>query len=347
MTSPAPAPAPTARLAILSPGFPSVPGGVTDHTQRLVRSWSAAGHSVEVLGRTDADADSVTADLAGSGVTALLVQYVPFLYGRRGLSGWPERVARAARSRGIRVTLFVHEPWVPLTRLPWLVLGPLQRRQLRRLVRVADRTVTAVPAWRDLLGAAVDLVYVGSNLGSLPPTVPAPLSSPVVFSPTAAGFRFDWVAAAAHAIGASPGLVCIGIDASAARHHPGLAAHFDSSWDWRGRLSATDALGVMARARLVLAPFEDGATGRRTSLLAAVSSGARVLSTTGPLFDPVFREGPILLAGSQPEFRDLAVRVWKTPDHSADREARLRWHRTHMEPSDLDARLLRITRGEP
>ena len=39
----------------------------------------------------------------------------------------------------------------PFTRLPWLIAGSLQRRQLRRLVRRADASVTPVQAWQEVL----------------------------------------------------------------------------------------------------------------------------------------------------------------------------------------------------
>jgi hypothetical protein len=97
---------------------------------------------------------------------------------------------------------------------------------------------------------------------------------------------------------------------------------------------------------LVLAPFEDGATGRRTSMLAAMSTGARVLSSTGPLFDPVFRNSPLLVAGSQAEFVELAVRTWSAGDGPVPRESRLAWYRTHLDPDALDARLLQIVTGK-
>ena len=335
-------------LAVLSPGFPSSPGGVTDHTHRLVGHWAGAGHAVRVVADLGVEPETLAAELAESRVRGLLIQYVPFLYGRRGLSSYPERLAGSARTRGIQVILFVHEPWVPMTRLPWLVLGPLQRRQLRRLIRVADRVVTAVPAWRVTLGPRTELLYVGSNLGAVPSDIPSTqLAGPVVFSPTAAGLRFDWIVAAARAIGASPGLVLVGIDAAEARRHPQLAGWIDPTWDWRGRLAAPEALRVIARAQLVLTPFVDGATGRRTSMLAAVSSGARVLSSTGPLLDPLFRESPVLLANSKSEFVDLAVRTWHAPDSPGARDARLAWYRAHLDPGLLDAKLLSLMTEKP
>ncbi len=330
-------------LAILSPGFPSTPGGVTDHTHRLVRHWTTAGAAVRTWGNPRAAPEALAGELATAGGTGILIQYVPFLYGRRGLSTFPERLARAARERGIRVTVFVHEPWVPPTRLPWLVLSPLQQRQLRRLAGLAHATVTAVPAWRDTLGRS-ELLYVGSNLGAVSADLPRdPLPAPVVFSPTAAGLQFDWVAAAARAIGASPELIVVGCDAAEARRHPQLARHFDAAWDWRGRPPAPDVLRVLARARLVLAPFVDGPTGRRTSMLGALSTGARVLSSTGPLMDPLFREG-LTLAGDPAEFAALARRLWQEPDTQGP-DARMAWYRRHFDAEMLDARLLGIVGG--
>ena len=134
------------KVAILSPGYPDDPGGVTDHTARLVKNWPEMGADVCVLGDVSQTVESLTARLESETAAALLIQYVPFLYGRRGLSRKPKELAVACEGVGIRVTTFVHEPWVPPTRLPWLILSPLQKRQLRHLMSVSDAVVTAVPA---------------------------------------------------------------------------------------------------------------------------------------------------------------------------------------------------------
>jgi hypothetical protein len=141
-------------VAIVSPGFPDLLGGVTGHTARLKRHWTAAGHEVVVEGGTADHPVRLAAGWRSRHVAAVLLQYVPFLYARRGLSRFPQEVARAARAEGIRVGVFVHEPWVPPTRLPWLVLSPLQRRQLRHLLAACDAAFTPVPAWVPLLTPA-------------------------------------------------------------------------------------------------------------------------------------------------------------------------------------------------
>ncbi len=336
------------RIRIVSPGFPETPGGVTDHTARLRRHWKDAGHEVQVLGTSDEAPDAVAERWREERVEAALIQYVPFLYGRRGVSRFPERIARAARQRGIRTTLFVHETWVPLTRLPWLALGPIQRRQLRRLIGVVDAAVTPVPAWAELLAHDTRVVYVGSNLGEAPPgvTTSHPLPGPVVFSPFAAGLRWDWIVAAVDAIGADPPLVLVGADEEEAQANHVLARWHRPEWDYRGRLPAEDVLSVLARARLVLAPFVDGLTGRRTSALTAASAGVPLVSSAGHLFDPLFGTGPVPCPRTREAFVATARELWDDPDAHGDRATRLEWYREHLDPKQLDRTLLSIVTAE-
>lgn len=331
-------------VAVVSPGYPGRRGGVTDHTARLTRHWAAAGHDVEVVADLSESPLAIAERLTDRKTTALLIQYVPFLYARRGLSRFPEALARHVRARHMRVAVFVHEPWVPPTRLPWLLLSPLQRRQLRRLVAVTDDVVTAVPSWRESLGPAGYLIYVGSTLDP-PPAPGAPgdtLPAPVVFSPLASGLRWDWIDAAVRAIGAEPGLIAVGADDAAVRAAAHTRRWFRPEWRWLGHLPSAEAMATLARARLVLAPFADGTTGRRTSLLSALSAGARVIAATGPLHDPLFDSGPIHLASSRDEFAQLAKATWESADDAGPRRRRLQWHAAHFDPEALDRTLLDV-----
>ena len=332
------------RVVIVSPGYPAAAGGVTDHTGRLVRHWIDAGDPVEVVHSCLERPEEAVGRWRDHGVRATLIQYVPFLYGRRGLSSFPRRLATVARAAGIRVGVFVHEPWVPRTRLPWLVLSPLQRRQLLRLLEACDATFTPVPAWQTLLGGETHLVYVGSTLGDPPPSGPPQplLPAPVVFSPFAAGLRWDWIVAAVRAIGATPRLTVLGADWESARRHHVLKRWADPAWDWRGYLEPAAALSLLSRARVVLAPFVDGLTGRRTSAFAAASVGAPLVSSRGPLFDPAFERTPFALANTPQEFGELAAALFVRQTSSANGEDRLEWYRQHLAPADLDQQLLAL-----
>jgi hypothetical protein len=335
-------------VAIVSPGYPESPGGVTDHTARLVRHWSQAGHNVAVLGTTAAAPERIVAAWRDGGVAAILIQYVPFLYARRGLSRFPLRMARAARAARLRTTLFVHEPWVPRTRLPWLVLSPLQERQLRRLLAECDGAATPVPAWQTLLGGNVSVVYVGSTLGDPQPSAAgAEIAAPVVFSPLAAGLNWDWITAAAQAVGAKPALTVIGADWETARRDAVLRRWADPTWDWRGRLDAAAVLALLARSRAVLAPFTDGLTGRRTSAFAAASTGARLISSRGPLFDPAFDAAPFALANTKSEFCELARSLFAARERLGARRERIEWYQRRLSPAELDRSLARLVLGFP
>jgi glycosyltransferase involved in cell wall biosynthesis len=322
-------------VALVCPGFAAARGGVTDHTSRLVAHWNARGVSATVL-ETPGELARVR--------DPVMVQYVPFLYARRGLAPDLVRAAAAARAGGARVTIFVHEPWVPPTRLPWLLLSPLQRRQLRLLSQRADAVVTPVPAWQPFLSTPSELVYVGSTLGPAPATHAGPsLEAPVVFSPFASGLAWPWILAAEAAIGA--GLVVVGAthaDAGTRLRLPARARE----WQWLGRLPATSALATLARARLVLAPYVDGLTGRRTAALAALSTGVPMVSSHGPLSDPLFADGPATLAGSAAEFAQLAADRWSAADDDpAARTQRRAWFDQHFDARRLDDRLLDVVLG--
>lgn len=331
-------------LAIVSPGYPFSPGGVTDHTARLEHRWRDAGHTVHLYADLATPPEETVRAWQQGGVRAVLIQYVPFLYARRGLSTVPLRISRAARAAGMRVTTFVHEPWVPPTRLPWLVLGPLQRWQLRRLRAASDAVTTPVPAWSErFTGASV--LYVGSTLGE-PEQASSPqpeLPSPVVFSPFAAGLRWDWIAEAVRAIGA--GLSVIGADRTSAMAHPVVSRYVAPEWQFHGRPPAAEVLALLARARLVLAPFVDGLTGRRTSALAAMSTGTRLLTSDGHLVDPTLVAGPAVLGTTREGYARAAVECWQIPQTPAEREEQIHWYRTLLDPRALDHMLLTLMLG--
>jgi len=330
-------------VAILSPGYPSIPGGVTDHTARVVRHWEETGHQVSVIGDCNRSPRSVAADLLKAKVRGLLIQYVPFLYGRRGLSRYPQQVAEAARAAGIHVTTFVHETWVPANRLAWLVLSPLQKRQLIRLLAVSDSAVTPVPKWRSMLGDKAQVLYVGCVLapGPEPGEHGSVFESPAVFSPFAAGLNWEWISAAETALDAGPGLTIVGGTTEQAASHDLVGKYYRPTWNCLGRLPGPEVLASLAGAKLTFAPFIDGATGRRGSIGAPLSVGTTVLSSTGHLFDSAF-EGPVEIARSLEEYVERARQLWNEPADESKRAGRLRWFADNLDGEKLDARLLRI-----
>ncbi|MGD0484709.1 MAG: hypothetical protein ABSB58_08670, partial [Gemmatimonadales bacterium] len=152
-------------LALFSPDVPGVAGGVSDHTLALARALSGRDAAVSVFaGRGDAalfapipcylgvgpgphGGRDLADALAEAGADRVLVQYVPFLYARLGVAPGLVTALRRVRRAGVRIAVFVHEPFVPFTRLPWLLTGGPQRAQLLAVLRLADRAYAPVAAW--------------------------------------------------------------------------------------------------------------------------------------------------------------------------------------------------------
>ena len=129
-------------------------------------------------------------------------------------------------------------------------------------------------------------------------------------------------------------------DWEAARRHPVVRRWADPTWDWRGYLDAPATLSLLARAPVLLAPFVDGLTGRRTSAFAAASVGAPVVSSAGPLFDPALDVPPFFPAGTLRQFCELAAARFHERSAPTYRGNAAESHRQRFGTDRLDRRLL-------
>ena len=334
----APSGARAARIAIYCPSLPPERGGVADHTALLARALAETGADVVVLGRTGNAVRGVETVL---GVTALgehglaasaararsgfvLVQYVPFLYARFGLAPSLLMGLRALRGAGVRIGLFVHEPYVPFTRLPWLLTGWPMRWQLRALARVSDIVCASVPAFLEAAGAPLHedarrlLLPVGSTLPVAPGSragaratlgLDASEIAVGVFSPGASGLRRDWLAQAASALRDQPvRWVFFGRNAET----PPPAFPADVRSQCLGWLEPAKASEIFRALDVAAQPFEDGLTLRRTSAMAALAHGVPLVSSRGPLFDFTLEDAAVCAPTADDFATDLA-RLVETP----------------------------------
>jgi glycosyltransferase involved in cell wall biosynthesis len=295
------------RIAVLAADSRREADGIRDYTAQLVRSLqtSARAEAALFLRRSeggwrpagDADWEIAAADAA-------VLQYNPFWYGRRGFApGLVRDVARLRRAPASpRVALMVHETYVNMKNLRWTLMGSWQRVQLAALRQLTDLQLCSTESWMRHLTrlpgrAPVHHLPVPSNFPdrrSEAETARAELAPPsggvvlTCFGLRHPGRLVGHVHAAAGAVAAagSPATVLnLGPGESAVEEiAPGVSVRSP------GYLPEDSIARLLAATDLFLAPYADGVSTRRTTVMSALQHAIPVLGTDGPLTDRVLRE---------------------------------------------------------
>lgn len=317
---------------ILAPEYPPRCGGVGDYTAVVADGLLAAGDRVTVWHpgslpdrfgprSRDAMASALTSD---PGI--VLVQYVPSAFGLRGLNvplcRWLARLARA----GSDVRVMFHEPFFYFgLHRPWRnVLALVQRRMAAMLLRSATRVYYSTESWRRLL----EPYGPNSSAEVLPIPATIPVDAPdEAIARVKARFVADPLIGhfgtyGDHIAGALAPIVPMLLD-----RLPGArlllagrgAATFASQIANGARLRVDvltehDGLSVAAALRacdILVQPFPDGVTTRRTSMMAALSSARPVVTTSGDLTEPVWNGEAVAMApaGQPGRFVDEVERL--------------------------------------
>jgi len=239
-----------------------------------------------------------------SGYDAVVLQYNPFMYGRRGFAPWlPLMLANLRRSRPRPViALMVHEPYVPMINWRWMLMGLWQRAQLESIRISADVVFASIDPWAQMFrprrpAKPTFHLPVGANLPDkraarlhmrrqlgLPPK-----SLALAALGTANPSRYlDYIAAAANALaGMEIPVVLLNLGADAP--HPSSLERGVRVYQ-PGPLSDEDLASCLATADIFLAPFIDGISTRRGSMMAALQHGLPIVGTVGPLTDRLLLE---------------------------------------------------------
>ena len=238
----------------------------------------------------------------------VVVQWVPHGYGRKGLNvafaAWLRRRARA----GDRIDLVVHEPFMDFLGRSWLqpVRALVQRYMTWSAVQAADRVWMTIPGWEGRLR------FARRRGQPAPQTLPVPGAVPVVRDRAAvAAVRAARLHGKRHLIG------YFGDDNGYARRALGATITrlsergLESAFVCIGRGSTTLAhalragappstVPISATARLPLAelslhlqacdvlvqPYPDGVSGRRTTTVSALEHAVPVATTIGRWSEP-------------------------------------------------------------
>jgi glycosyltransferase involved in cell wall biosynthesis len=270
---------------------------------------------------------------------AVVLQYNPFSYGRWGFAPHvPIALARLRLGqRRVRIAVMVHEAYVPMEGLRWTLMGAWQRLQLLAIRLSADV----------ILVSSGPLAHSLTRLRPLRPTHHLPVASnlpdrrsqrlrsrralgasPDTLVLTAFGTghpsrSLDFVAAAADALSlASRDILVLnlgagapavrGLDPSIRVHAPGVS----SPEELASALAATD---------IYLAPFMDGVSTRRTTVMAALQHGLPIVGTDGDLTDDLMRSSLLLTPAGRPDLFAAAVSELAADDRArAEAGARAR-----------------------
>lgn len=319
---------------ILTGEYPPTRGGVADYTQRVANGLCAAGDAVnvwvprvastveppgvvvralpdhfgpralQVLARALQPADDTQ---------RLLVQYVPHAFGWKG-GNIPFCLWLRAQ-RQAPVWVMFHEVAFPLGRGQRLVengLGLVTHGMAAMVASAAERAFVSIPAWEPLLHRVAPSTRVE--------WMPVPSSVDVQSDPEATQRVRDRFAASGPLIGhfgtfgrlirpllddaipwvlgAVDGRVLLigrGSDEAAndiGRRWPALASRVVGT----GPLAADDLSHHVAACDLMLQPYPDGISSRRTSAMAALAHGRPLVTTVGPLSEPLWNDAPGVIA---------------------------------------------------
>ena len=241
----------------------------------------------------------------------LLVQWVPHGYGYNALNLpfclW--LLYRSARYRDY-VDLMVHEPFLSFTRSSWRqsTAAAVQRLMTVILLLAAGHVWVSTPTWRKVLRPYALLRRHPFDWLPIPSNVPA------LDDPAAVAAMRDRYAPGGILIGhfstfgpsitpllrailprllasaSQASVLLIGGGSTAFRssfisEHPNLAQRVHAT----GRLDARDVSFDISACDVLMQPYPDGVTSRRTTVMAALSHGRPVVTTAGPLTESFWK----------------------------------------------------------
>lgn len=306
---------------IITGEYPEQPGGVSDYTRLVAKGLAEAGEDVHVwappfTGTTPKDSGVEVHRLpskfsfgsrrilrrtldAWPRPCRLLVQYVPHAFGCKAMN---LPFARWLRRRSQPVWVMFHEvtfPWERGQSLKHQLLGFVQWRMASSAVRAAEKMFISIPKWKDRLKDITTLDREPIWL-PIPSCLPTGVDSTATMNRreklgvprqtrllghfgTYGGAITDLLTPCLKAILAKNQdchlfLIGYGSDAYAAN-----LAQFNGRVHAAGALPPLETCECIAACDLLLQPFPDGISCRRSSAMAALALGKPLVSTHGEL----------------------------------------------------------------
>lgn len=303
----------------------------------------------------------------------LLVQYVPNAFGLWGMNVlfclWL-LVRRYWHGDDVRVMF--HEPFFYFARQsPRRNLLALVTRLMAMLLLLSSRVAyVSIPAWRELLRPYCWLRRPALIWLPIPATIPYHSETRAVADLRRALTGGDPGKRIVGHFGTYFPLltpVLAGVLQELLRSRPGvhvkllgmggerfLEALLREHPEWAGRLSASGRLSPaelslhLQACDLLIQPYPDGASSRRTSLMAGLANGVATLTTSGPATEPVWRQGgvvPLVPAGDVAEIAATAAAL--LADHDRRRQLGELGHRFYQRNFSLKQSIEKLLPRRP
>ena len=308
-------------------GKPPLDPGVTVHP--VAGTWSSAD-----LRRVDALLDAEPAP------RRLLVQWVPHAFGQRSLNVRFCAWVRSRGRRGDRVDLMVHEAYHAFGEGSWRqdVAAAVHRVMVTLLLQATTRAWVAIPAWADRLRGYTWGRNVAFCWLPVPSNVPVDRDRPAVaamrarlpdlsvivghFGTFDVGSRRDLLETLPAVLDAdrSVGVLLIGRDSDMFRDafksaHPAHAPRVAAT----GAVSLASLSHALQSCDLVAQPYPDGASARRTTLMAALAHGVPAVTTIGRLSERLWAESGAVVTVSAGDLRAFSAAVVALADDAGAR----------------------------
>lgn len=268
---------------------------IDEYSRRLVEAMGDVGHSAAYV------PDGLPLLRRGGHDPAwILLQYMPFSYGRWGFA--PKLVRDAItlkRTTGALFGVMVHEAWVAMDTWRTGVMGAYQRLQLRSLLLIADVIFVSTGYLRAALGSRAVHVPVGSNI--------TPIAKPRHEARRELGIADEFVVALfgtgnphrvlKHPEAAISGLAAVRGAAKLRVFNLGAGAGplqvpSEVRVDTPGGLPAHDISRHLLASDVLLLSFSDGISTRRGTLMAGLAHGVPVVGLRGISTDDVLTAHP-------------------------------------------------------
>lgn len=343
---------------LLTGEYPPQPGGVSDYTRLVAHALARAGERVHVWApgaREERTEDGVQVHREPGLFTPLglarltwalerlprprrlLLQYVPHAFGMKAMNV-PFCAWFAARRHDER-WVFFHEvvyPWSPQARLKHQVLAGTTRVMALMVAGSAARTFVSIPAWKEYLPeevrARAEWRPVPSTLSTeASPEAVSRLREELGPGPWLGHFGTYGKATAepleqvlvpllqagperrALLLGRGSRAYAAGLE----QRHPELAGRVV----FRDSLSPEEVAVALKASDVLVQPYPDGVSARRTTAMAGLALGVPLVTNTGHLTEPVWRGlGALALAeGTHPA--PLIALTERLLSHPQERDA--------------------------